>query len=158
MKLYNLLPVLFIVLAVTGGCTQQAVQQDTIPPAPIVGTPIDTAPADTPPPPDITQTDTPPPVPTPINTVKEFTMTAERWEFTPRTITVNEGDTVKLRINSIDVTHGFGLSAFGINEKLSPGDIIDIEFVADKKGTFRFLCTISCGAGHSGMRGQLIVE
>src|SRR3989338_8559345 len=28
--------------------------------------------------------------------IKEFDMTAKQWEFTPSTITVNEGDTVRL--------------------------------------------------------------
>ena len=94
----------------------------------------------------------------PESTIKEFDMIAKRWDFEPDTITVNEGDTVILHITSIDVTHGFGLSAFGINKDLREGETINIEFVADQKGTFTFRCTVSCGSGHSGMNGQLIVE
>lgn len=90
--------------------------------------------------------------------IKEFTITAESWKFSPSTITVNEGDTVKLHIKSIDISHGFGLPEFGITERLEPGVIVDVEFVADKKGTFTFSCTVFCGIGHSGMNGQLIVE
>ena len=90
--------------------------------------------------------------------VKEFAITAKRWTFTPNTITVNEGDLVKLTITSIDVTHGFSLSAFGVNERLSSGNTVSVEFTADKKGTFSFFCNVSCGTGHSGMRGTLIVE
>lgn len=94
----------------------------------------------------------------PESTIKEFDMIAKKWDFEPDTITVNEGDTVILHITSIDVTHGFGLSAFGINKDLREGETINIEFVADQKGTFTFRCTVSCGSGHSGMNGQLIVE
>ncbi len=90
--------------------------------------------------------------------VKEFKMTAKKWEFIPDTITVNEGDTVKLEIESIDVTHGFGLSAFGINENLNAGETVNIEFVADKKGEFKFFCSVFCGSGHSQMDGKIIVE
>lgn len=90
--------------------------------------------------------------------VKEFEMTARQWEFTPSTIRVNEGDNVKLTINSIDVAHGFGLPDFGVNERLEPGKTVTVEFTADKKGTFAFACTVFCGTGHSGMRGTLIVE
>ncbi len=90
--------------------------------------------------------------------VKEFTMTAKQWDFQPSTISVNQGDTVKLHINSIDVKHGFGLPTFNVQEELEPGKTIDIEFVADKKGTFSFFCTVQCGLGHGGMRGQLIVR
>ena len=91
-------------------------------------------------------------------TVKEFDIVAKRWSFNPSTITVSEGDLVKLTITSIDVTHGFSISAFGVNERLSSGNTIMVEFVADKKGTFSFFCNVVCGSGHSGMRGTLIVE
>ena len=96
--------------------------------------------------------------PEPESTIKEFDMIARQWAFDPETIIVNEGDTVILHITSVDVTHGFKLSAFGISEELREGETIDIEFVADQKGTFNFRCHISCGSGHSGMDGQLIVE
>jgi len=90
--------------------------------------------------------------------IKEFTMTAKKWDFTPSIITVNEGDTVKLTIESIDVSHGFAITAFGVSEILSPGNIVEIEFVANQKGTFSFFCTVPCGSGHSTMKGTLIVE
>ncbi|MBS3126603.1 cupredoxin domain-containing protein [Candidatus Woesearchaeota archaeon] len=92
------------------------------------------------------------------STVKEFAMTAKRWEFTPSSITVNKGDTVKLTITSEDVTHGFNLPEFGVNAQLQPGKTIAVEFVADKTGTFSFFCSVFCGTGHSGMRGTLIVK
>lgn len=90
--------------------------------------------------------------------IKEFNITAKQWEFSPSTINVNKGDTVKLHITSIDVTHGFGLPDFGVYETLNPGSTIDVEFVADKTGTFTFACTVVCGTGHSGMNGQLVVS
>lgn len=90
--------------------------------------------------------------------VKEFTIIAKNWEFDPATITVNQGDTVKLHVKSIDVAHGFRLSSFNINERLEPGKTADIEFVADKTGTFTFACSVFCGSGHSRMVGQLIVK
>jgi len=90
--------------------------------------------------------------------VHEITMTVKQWEFIPSTITVNQGDTVRLFIRSIDVTHGFGLPEFGVSARLSPGRETIVDFVADKRGTYSFLCTVSCGAGHSNMRGTLIVN
>lgn len=90
--------------------------------------------------------------------IKEFSVTAKQWEFIPNEITVNEGDTVKLNIKSVDVNHGFSLREFGVNELLSPGNTVNIEFVADKKGEFTFFCNVQCGAGHTSMRGKLIVE
>ena len=96
--------------------------------------------------------------PVEVESIKEFSMTAKQWEFIPSEITVNEGDTVKLSIKSIDVAHGIFLREFGIDEYLSPGNTVNIEFVADKKGEFSFFCNVSCGVGHTGMRGKLIVE
>ncbi len=92
--------------------------------------------------------------------VKEFsaTITAKQWEFMPSTISVKEGDKVKLKLTSADVTHGFSLPDFGINQKIDPGKETIVEFVADKSGTFPFFCSVPCGAGHISMKGQLIVN
>ena len=89
---------------------------------------------------------------------KVIKMTAQKYEFTPGTINVNQGDTVVLEITSTDTKHGFGLSAFNIDEKLPKGETVRIEFVADKKGEFTFKCTSFCGWGHFGMNGKLIVS
>lgn len=90
--------------------------------------------------------------------VQEFDVAASQFEFTPGTITVKQGDTVKLNLSSEDVPHGFSLAAFDITETLTPGKTTTVEFVADQVGTFSFICNIVCGSGHSGMTGQLIVE
>jgi len=88
----------------------------------------------------------------------EFNMEAKQWEFIPSTITVNEGDHVVLKIKSIDVTHGLFIREFNVNERLVPGKTITVEFDADKKGTFPLICNVQCGAGHSSMRGSIIVQ
>ena len=90
--------------------------------------------------------------------VVEIDMTARQWDFSPATITVNEGDKVKLNIKSVDVTHGFSLSEFGVSERLTPGKTTTVEFTADKKGEYTFFCSVPCGRGHGGMRGNLVVE
>ncbi|MBS3151755.1 cupredoxin domain-containing protein [Candidatus Woesearchaeota archaeon] len=90
--------------------------------------------------------------------VKEFNVVAKKWEFQPSTIEVKRGDKVKLNINSVDVTHGFSLADFGINENLAPGKTTVVEFTADKTGTFTFFCSVYCGSGHSDMKGMLIVN
>ncbi|MDP3918339.1 MAG: cupredoxin domain-containing protein [Nanoarchaeota archaeon] len=90
--------------------------------------------------------------------IKEFDMVAHQWDFEPSTITVNEGDTVLLHITAEDIDHGFYLSQFGVSEILPEGEEVTIEFVADTIGTYSFSCSVPCGAGHSGMKGQLVVE
>lgn len=94
----------------------------------------------------------------PAPQVRRFDLVARQWEFEPSVIEVNEGDTVQLNITSVDVAHGFVLNAFGVNGRLEPGQTVNIEFVADKKGTFTFICNVFCGSGHGGMKGSLIVR
>ncbi len=94
----------------------------------------------------------------PDSGVKEFDMIARQWAFEPSTIRVNEGDKVKINIKSVDVTHGFAIFEFNVNERLLPGKTTIVEFTADKKGEYTFFCSVSCGSGHSGMNGKLIVQ
>jgi cytochrome c oxidase subunit 2 len=94
----------------------------------------------------------------PTDMVEEVVLEARRFEFSPSTVTVTAGSTVKMTIKSVDVQHGFSLPDFNISETLEPNKTVEIEFVADKKGTFNFFCNTYCGAGHSSMNGRLIVE
>ena len=89
--------------------------------------------------------------------VKEFTMTAKKFDFSPASITVSEGDRVKLTINNLDVPHGFAIDELGIKKDLPVGTSI-VEFTAIKKGNFRFYCSLFCGQGHKEMEGKLTVE
>jgi len=90
--------------------------------------------------------------------VKEFTMTAKQWEFIPDTITVNKGDKVRIVIDTIDVAHGIGIPDFNVAAILEPGKITTVEFIANKTGTFPFICSVYCGTGHGGMRGTVVVQ
>lgn len=90
--------------------------------------------------------------------VKEFKITAKQFQFEPSTIEVNKGDKVRLTITSVDVSHGFSVPEYGINQRLDPGKPVTVEFTADKEGTFTTFCSVFCGSGHSGMKGKLIVR
>jgi len=94
--------------------------------------------------------------------VVEFDMIGRTFEFEPNTITVKQGDTVIIHLygedDGTETGHGIGIPAFGINEGFRKGETIDIKFVADKKGTYPFLCSVYCGAGHGAMKGSIIVE
>lgn len=90
--------------------------------------------------------------------VKEFTVTASQFSYSPSTITVNAGDTVKLHLTSSDTTHGFSLPDFNVSKTLTPGSTTDVEFVAGTAGTYTYSCSVVCGAGHAGMKGTLTVQ
>jgi cytochrome c oxidase subunit 2 len=116
------------------------------------------APAPTPTPAPAPETEPEPAPQQPVAQVRTFNITAKQWDFSPSTITVSQGDTVRLNVTSTDVAHGIAISAFGVNERLEPGKTTAIEFIADKKGTFTFFCSVFCGSGHGSMKGTLIVE
>lgn len=94
----------------------------------------------------------------PVAAVQEFTMTASQYDFSPSTITVNEGDTVRITMTSSDVDHGISIPEFGVNMVVDTGATDTVEFVADKAGTYKFTCSVFCGSGHGSMEGTLIVE
>jgi len=83
---------------------------------------------------------------------------ARRFSFSPDTIRVKQGDKVKIIAKSTDVTHGFALEGFNMDNRIEPGKKNIIEFIADKKGEFMFRCSVYCGSGHKNMRGKLVVE
>ena len=67
-------------------------------------------------------------------------VTAKRFEYTPNRISVQKGELITIRMESLDVTHGLYLDGYGINIKARPGLIGKATFVADKPGrvSFRF--------------------
>ncbi len=89
---------------------------------------------------------------------KEIAVQAKRFTFVPDTIVVSQGTLVHLTLTSLDGTHGFELSAFGIDERIEKGKTTSVEFYAPKKGTYRFRCSHICGIGHLGMTGLLVVD
>lgn len=91
-------------------------------------------------------------------TAREFDVQLKRFEFSPGTITVKQGDRVKLNLTAVDVSHGFSLPDFGVSQNVEAGETVSVEFTASKTGTFTFRCSVFCGDGHASMSGTLIVE
>ena len=92
-----------------------------------------------------------------VDGVREIYMEASQFDFDPETIVVYEGETVEITATSTDVTHGFGLDEYDIDQVLEAGEEETIRFTAEEPGTYTFRCTVFCGAGHGGMQGELIV-
>lgn len=89
-------------------------------------------------------------------------MTAMRSRFTPDILRVKKGDKVVLHVTNIeqtaDATHGFAVPAYNLQASLDPGEVVSLEFDADKAGSFAFYCTEFCSALHLEMQGWLLVE
>lgn len=84
--------------------------------------------------------------------IREISIDARRFNFSPGIINVKEGEKIKLLVNNLDTTHGINIPDFGVSGRNV------VEFTADKKGEFTFYCDNYCGGGHSGMQGKIIVE
>jgi cytochrome c oxidase subunit 2 len=85
---------------------------------------------------------------------------AERFNFVPAQIKLKQGEVVELRIRSLDTNHGFAIAEAGIDvivPKRGKGDA-RILFRAQKRGVFPFVCSKACGAGHTIMRGRIVVK
>lgn len=112
--------------------------------------------------------------PVPVPEERRIKMTARQYAFDPPVLRVNRGDTVRLRIRSLDVTHGFYLEAFDLDAAIIPDSpylevrrpsrpdepakkVEEIVFVADRGGKFRYRCSHTCGSMHPFMQGELVV-
>jgi nitrous-oxide reductase len=89
-------------------------------------------------------------------------MTAKRSHFLPDVIRIKQGDTVSLHITNVetarDATHGFAIPGYNKQVSLDPGEVVSIDFVANRSGSFGFYCTEFCSALHLEMQGWLLVE
>jgi cytochrome c oxidase subunit II len=91
--------------------------------------------------------------------VKSFDVIASRYQFEPATISVTQGDRIRLRLRSADRAHAFAIKAFRVKALIAKGgETVTVEFVADQAGTFAFTCAEYCGSGHGGMKGRLVVR
>ena len=86
------------------------------------------------------------------NDLKEFSVEASRFKYSPDIITVNKGDKVKINVNNLDTMHGIRIPDIQVS-----GDEL-IEFTADKSGEFIWYCNVFCGDEHKAMKGKLIVK
>ena len=88
---------------------------------------------------------------------RTFRVDAGQFAYSPSTINVNPGDTVTIQLVSTDVVHGLYVDGYGASVEADPGQTASLTFLADKAGSFRFRCNVSCGAMHPFMIGKLNV-
>ena len=94
---------------------------------------------------------------------KIFSLTGENYKFFMNggeapTLTVRQGDKVHIDFESIGGFHDWVVDEFNARTtKVNDGGTTSVEFIADKKGTFEYYCSV--GQHRSmGMKGNLVVE
>jgi heme/copper-type cytochrome/quinol oxidase subunit 2 len=107
--------------------------------------------------------------------VQVIELSAKKYEYSGSPVQVKSGTKVQLKITAADHDHGFkilavpdgalsngadGLIFSSAQEcwQLKKGETTTIEFLAQTPGTYTFKCCHTCGLGHKGMKGQIIVE
>lgn len=88
---------------------------------------------------------------------RTFVIDARQYAYSPSELKVNAGDTVTIQLVSTDVVHGLYVDDYNISVEADPGQSATLTFIADKSGSFRFRCNLTCGAMHPFMIGKLTV-
>jgi cytochrome c oxidase subunit 2 len=91
--------------------------------------------------------------------VKDISIHARSWGFTPSVIHVEPDDTVRFRVVSDDIKHGFAINELGLNLQLAVDREVrspDVK-IALPPGKYTIHCSTFCGLGHSTMKASLVV-
>jgi heme/copper-type cytochrome/quinol oxidase subunit 2 len=99
------------------------------------------------------------PLPVPVSAPQErtFRIDARQFAYSPSELKVNAGDKVTIELISNDVVHGLYLDGYNVSVEADPGQTATLSFTAEKAGSFRFRCNVTCGAMHPFMIGKLTV-
>ncbi len=84
-------------------------------------------------------------------------ITAKRFEYSPKDITVKKGVPVVLEFTSQDRMHGFSCPGLKIRGDVRPGKVTQVRFVPQTARPYLFHCDNFCGSGHEGMTGTITV-
>jgi heme/copper-type cytochrome/quinol oxidase subunit 2 len=97
------------------------------------------------------------PVPVIAPQGRTFKIEARQFAYSPSEIRVNPGDTVTIRLVSTDVVHGLYIDGYDLSVEADPGQTATMTFTANRPGSFRLRCNVTCGAMHPFMIGKLTV-
>ena len=84
-------------------------------------------------------------------------LNARMFAYEPHRVRVGLGDRVTITLVSEDVVHGVFVDGYDVDIRAEPGKPATTTFTADRMGKFRFRCSVSCGAMHPFMIGELVV-
>lgn len=99
---------------------------------------------------------------------------ARQYAFEPSVIRVNRGDTLHIKLASLDVVHGFFLEGHDVDAEIFAqqktfnmrhpetgkgwSEVDELVLITNRRGKFRYRCSHTCGSMHPFMQGELIVQ
>jgi heme/copper-type cytochrome/quinol oxidase subunit 2 len=89
--------------------------------------------------------------------MRTFRVDARQFAYSPSELKVSPGDTVTIHLVSTDVVHGLYVDGYDISAIADPGQTATLTFAANRSGSFRLRCNVTCGAMHPFMIGKLTV-
>jgi cytochrome c oxidase subunit II len=84
-------------------------------------------------------------------------ITARKFEYSPKDISVKKGIPVVLEFTSLDRLHGFNCPSLGIRTDIEPQKVNRLRFIPTKTGIYPFHCDNFCGDGHENMSGTITI-
>ncbi len=91
-------------------------------------------------------------------TVRDFSVAAHKYAFSPSRIDVRQGDIVRVTLSAEDIAHSFTVDEYRIAKRAAPGQPVTFEFRADQPGRFRIYCNLRQDEGCKDMIGELVVR
>lgn len=88
---------------------------------------------------------------------RTFRIEASQFSYSPSELHVDPGDHVTIELVSTDVVHGLYVDGYDASVQADPGQTATLTFIADRPGSFRFRCNVTCGALHPFMIGRITV-
>lgn len=97
--------------------------------------------------------------PAPAGEPVDAYLLVQQWLFEPSVLRLAAGVPYRLRMLSLDVSHGASLQ-LGLGSRivrLRPGVPTDLLVRFERPGDYLLYCTVYCGLGHDQMHGRIIV-
>lgn len=87
----------------------------------------------------------------------EVYLMSRMWFWYP-ILQLQEGETYRIHMSSLDLNHGFSLQPLNMNFQILPGYDHVITLTPTTKGEFTIVCNEFCGIGHDRMIGKILVK
>ena len=77
-----------------------------------------------------------------VRVIEVVARAPQQGGFSPDRLQLRAGETVRLRLSSPDVVHGFTIPGLGVDvEEIYPGKVVEVDITPEKPGRYAFACT-----------------